>query len=182
MGQGALSKPVVQWWLSLNSSTPLRPPVHRLLTDARSSERTQTVKGRRREGSSTQFMHTLPPPLRPPAHRRCQAAELAAAEPPPSNTTRAGCEEQSPHRNMLGMKRAKGHALLLAPCRCAWGRTVVSCLVLPQNVSSSAVHLQVLCSGGACALSAVRRQRRLPHPCQQVAADVRDYTKETAAW
>ena len=22
MGQGALSKPVVQWWLSLNSSTP----------------------------------------------------------------------------------------------------------------------------------------------------------------
>ena len=24
MGQGALSKPVVQWWLSLNSSTSLR--------------------------------------------------------------------------------------------------------------------------------------------------------------
>ena len=31
MGQGALSKPIVQWWLSLNSSTNSRPSRHQLL-------------------------------------------------------------------------------------------------------------------------------------------------------
>ena len=91
-----------------------------------------------------------------------QTAQQPQPAPPPPNTTRAGWKEQSPHRNMPGMRRVKGHALLppLPPhprppprppplCQGAHG-----CCVPPPTCVVSVAHPPVLCSGGVCALPA----------------------------
>ena len=73
MGQGALSKPVVQWWLSLNSSNhrPLREMIHLIAND----DIPTTTRRRRPEKN-------IPPRTRPRVlARRCSEWAVGMAGP-----------------------------------------------------------------------------------------------------
>ena len=70
--------------LPAHTAPPSPPACAPPLADARSSERTQTVKGRRGEGSSTQYAH-VPPPSPPACAPPLADARSATLKPHPWN-------------------------------------------------------------------------------------------------